>query len=387
MQKTPRWKSRLLSLAAASMVAGPAIAAEPGITKDKIVIGAFMPLQGGLAAGANQMRDGADAYFQEQNAKGGINGRKIEWRVENDSYNPQQTIAVTKKLVDRDGVFAIVSTLGTATGLAVLPFLAQRKVPLINPAGGHALLNDPKDANVFGLLPLGPANGTVIANYALDKMQAKRIAVFFQNDQFGQDPRDGVNEVLKARGMTTVAEASYVPSDIDVSAQVIKLRDANPDVVVIAAIPKQGALFLQEAAKLGWKPKFIGLNTMGDPYTGELAGSSIDGVTVAIFTAVDTMPNEKVQEANKVILKYHPNTKPGYWTYLGYAGAAVFAEGAKIAGPELTREKLIAAIETMGDFQTGVVPPLSFGPGKHGGSNKFGIAQWQNGKLVVLEGW
>ena len=387
MQKTPRWKSRLLSLAAASMVAGPAIAAEPGITKDKIVIGAFMPLQGGLAAGANQMRDGADAYFQELNAKGGINGRKIEWRVENDSYNPQQTIAVTKKLVDRDGVFAIVSTLGTATGLAVLPFLAQRKVPLINPAGGHALLNDPKDANVFGLLPLGPANGTVIANYALDKMQAKRIAVFFQNDQFGQDPRDGVNEVLKARGMTTVAEASYVPSDIDVSAQVIKLRDANPDVVVIAAIPKQGALFLQEAAKLGWKPKFIGLNTMGDPYTGELAGSSIDGVTVAIFTAVDTMPNEKVQEANKVILKYHPNTKPGYWTYLGYAGAAVFAEGAKIAGPELTREKLIAAIETMGDFQTGVVPPLSFGPGKHGGSNKFGIAQWQNGKLVVLEGW
>lgn len=387
MRLTSRWKSRLLSLIAVPLMTGSVFAAEPGVTKDKILLGAFLPLQGGLAAGANQMRDGADAYFKELNAKGGILGRKVEWRVENDSYNAQQTIAVTKKLVDRDGVFAIVSTLGTATGLAVLPFLAQRKVPLINPAGGHALLNDPKDPNVFGMLPLGPANGTVIANYALDKMQAKRIAIFYQNDQFGQDPRDGVNEVLKARGMSAVAEASYVPSDIDVSAQAIKLRDANPDVVVLAAIPKQGALFLQEAAKLGWKPKFIGLNTMGDPYTGELAGSAIDGVTVAIFTAVNTMQNDLVKQANEIIVKYHPQTKPGYWTYLGYAGAAVFAEGAKLTGQDLTREKLIAAIETLKEFQTGVVPPLTFGPGKHGGSNKFGIAQWQGGKLVVLEGW
>lgn len=380
-------KRGLLGLMAALALTAPAFAADPGITKDKILIGAFLPLQGGLAAGANQLKDGADAFFQDLNAKGGINGRKIEWLVENDSYNAQQTIAVTKKLVDRDGVFALVSTLGTATNLAVLPFLNQRKVPLINPAGGHALLNDPKDNNVFGLFPLGPANGTAIANYALDKMQAKRIAIFYQNDQFGQDPRDGVNEVLKARGLSSVAEASYVPSDIDVSSQAIKLRDANPDTVVLAAIPKHGALFLQEAAKLGWKPKFIGLNTMGDPYTGELAGSAINGVTVAIFSAVSTMPNDLVKRANETILKYHPQTKPGYWTYLGYAGAAVFAEGAKRAGTDLTREKLIASIETLNDFQTGVVPPLTFGPGKHGGANKFGIARWQDGNLVVLEGW
>src|SRR3954447_26721688 len=124
--------------------------AEPGISKDKITIGAYLPLQSGLSAGATQLRDGADAYFRFVNDSGGIHGRKIEWLVENDSYNPQQTVAVVKKLVDRDGVFAIVSTLGTATNLAVLPFLTERKVPLINPAGGHERLNAPTDPNVFG---------------------------------------------------------------------------------------------------------------------------------------------------------------------------------------------------------------------------------------------
>ena len=120
--------------------------------------------QSGLAAGATQMREGADAYFKHINETGGVNGRKIEWIVENDSYNPQQTAAVVKKLVDRDGVFAIVSTLGTVTAVAVLPFLAQRGVPVVNPAGGHMLLNKPKDKNVFGILPLSSEIGESLAD-------------------------------------------------------------------------------------------------------------------------------------------------------------------------------------------------------------------------------
>src|SRR6266568_938636 len=112
-----------LALLAITHYARAAVAAEVGISSDRILIGAYLPLQGGLAAGASQLRDGADAYFKHVNDQGGIHGRKIEWLVENDSYNPQQTMAIVKKLVDRDGVFALVSTLGTATNLAVLPYL------------------------------------------------------------------------------------------------------------------------------------------------------------------------------------------------------------------------------------------------------------------------
>jgi ABC-type branched-subunit amino acid transport system substrate-binding protein len=361
--------------------------AEPGVTRDKIKLGSYLPLQSGLAAGATQMREGTEAYFKYVNDHGGIHGRKIEWIVENDSYNPQQTVAVVKKLVDRDEVFAIVSTLGTVTNLAVLPFLKQRGVPVINPAGGHLDLNKPKDKNVFGILPLSSEIGESMADYAMTKLGAKRIAIFFQNDQFGKDQRDGAVEYLKKKNMTPVAEASYVPADVDVSAQVIALRQANPDAVLLGVIPKHGSLFMKEAQKLGWKPKVVGHNTMADPVVTDLAGDALEGIHVNLMTAVDSMDRPQVKQANEILAKYSPKTKPGYYPYLGMAGAVIFVEGAKKAGKDLTREKLIKALEDSRRIETGLVPPLEWSAKYHGGPHAFGYATWQNGKLKVLQGW
>jgi len=387
--KTSITRRQLLAAATLSplLMTRPAWAAAPGVTSDKIVIGSFLPLQSGLAAGAAQLRDGADAWFRHVNDQGGINGRKIEWRVENDSYNPQQTVAVLRKLVDREGVFAIVSTLGTATNLAALPFLAQRKVPLINPAGGHARLNAPTDPNVFGVLPVGQTIGKAMVDYAANTMNAKRIAILFQNDPFGKDPRDGAAEEIARLGLELVAEASYVPSDVDLSAQAVALRDAKPDVVLMMCITKQGALFLREAQRLAWAPGFLAQNTMGDPITAELAGDALNDTRIILFTAIETMDTPAVVEANAIVNKYHPETKAGYWTYLGIAGAKIFAEAAKRAGKDLTRESLTEALYSLGHYAPGVVPPLDWSKESHGGPTTFGFAQWQNGKLVTLKGW
>jgi branched-chain amino acid transport system substrate-binding protein len=374
----------VLTLALGGMVTAHA---EPGVTKDKIILGSYLPLQSGLAAGATQMKEGTEAYFKYINDQGGIYGRKIEWIVENDSYNPQQTVAVVKKLVDRDDVFAIVSTLGTVTNLAALPFLNQRGVPIINPAGGHLNLNKPKDKNVFGILPLSSEIGESMANYAVTKLGAKRVAIFYQNDQFGKDQRDGAVEYLKKKGMKPVAEATYVPSDVDVSAQVIALRQANPDAVILGVIPKHGSLFMVEAQKLGWKPKVVAHNTMADPVVIDLAGSALEGIYVNLMTAVDTMDRPGVKKANEILAKYSPKTKPGYYPYLGMAGAIIFVEGAKRAGQDLTREKLIKALESLNHFEPGVVPPIEWSAKYHGGPLAFGYATWKNGKLEVLEGW
>jgi ABC-type branched-subunit amino acid transport system substrate-binding protein len=362
--------------------------AEPGITKDKILLGSFLPLQSGLAAGATQMKEGCDAYFRSVNEAGGVNGRKIEWIVENDSYNPQQTAAVVKKLVDRDEVFAMVSTLGTVTALAVLPFLAQRGVPIVNPAGGHKLLNKPTDKNVFGILPLSSEIGESMAEFAVDKLGAKRVAIFFQNDQFGKDQRDGAVEALKKLKLTPVAESSYVPSDVDVSAQAVALKQANPDVVILAVIPKHGALFAKEAQRLGWKPKMVGHNTMADPVVLDLVGPEpLEGIYVNLMTAVASMDKPAVKKANELLAKYYPNTKPGYYPYLGMAGGIIIVEAMKRAGSDLTRAKLITALEGLGHFETGVLPPIDWSASYHGGPRTFGYAQWKDGKLVVIQGW
>jgi branched-chain amino acid transport system substrate-binding protein len=378
----------LIAGAAAGLLPATAGAADPGVTNDKLILGSFLPLQSGLAAGATQMKEGTDAYFRYINDQGGVHGRKIEWIVENDSYNPQQTAAVVKKLVDRDGVFALVSTLGTVTNLAVLPFLAQRGVPIINPAGGHLLLNKPKDKNVFGILPLSSEIGESMTQFALTRLNAKSVAIFFQNDQFGKDQRDGAAEYLKSRGLQPAAEASYVPSDVDVSAQAAALRQANPDAVVLGVIPKHGALFMKEMQRLGWKANVVGHNTMADPVVLDLAGADVlEGVNVNLMTAVDTMDKPAVQKANEILAKYYPNTKPGYYPYLGMAGAVIVVEAANRAGKELTRTGLIGALESLGRFETGLVPPLDWSATYHGGPHTFGYAVWKGGKLSVTQGW
>jgi len=377
----------VLTFGAAALAFALGAQAEPGISKDTIKLGSYLPLQSGLAAGATQMKEGTEAYFKWVNDNGGVNGRKIDWIVENDSYNPQQTVAVVKKLVDRDDVFAVVSTLGTVTNLAVLPFLHQRGVPVINPAGGHVNLNKPKDKNVFGILPLSSEIGESMADYALARLGAKKIAIFFQNDQFGKDQRDGAVEYLKKKNLAPAAEASYVPADVDISAQVIALRQAQPDAVLLAVIPKHGSLFMKEAQKLGWKPKIVGHNTMADPVVTDLAGDALEGIYVNLMTAVDSMDTPQVKQANEILSKYSPKTKPGYYPYLGMAGAKIFVEGAKKAGQDLTRAKLIKALEDMKHIETGLVPPLDWSATYHGGPLKFGYATWQNGKLKVLQGW
>ena len=373
---------------AVALLPARAWAADPGVTSDKLILGSFLPLQSGLAAGASQMKEGTDAYFKYINDQGGVHGRKIEWIVDNDSYNPQQTAAVVKKLVDRDGVFALVSTLGTVTNLAVLPFLAQRGVPIINPAGGHLLLNKPKDKNVFGILPLSSEIGESMTQFALTKLKVKQVAIFFQNDQFGKDQRDGAVEYLKSRGLQPVGEASYVPSDVDVSAQAVALRQGNPDAVILGVIPKHGALFMKEMQRLGWKSNVIGHNTMADPVVLDLAGADVlEGVNVNLMTAVDTMDKPAVKKANEILAKYYPNTKPGYYPYLGMAGAMIVVEAANRAGTDLTRAGLISALESLGRFETGLVPPLDWSTTYHGGPHTFGYAVWKGGKLAVIEGW
>ena len=270
----------------------------------------------------------------------------------------------------------------------MLPFLAQRGVPIINPAGGHTLLNKPTDKNVFGILPLSSEIGESMADFAVNKLGAKKVGIFFQNDQFGKDQRDGAVEALKKHNLQPAGEASYVPSDVDISAQVVALKQADPEVVILGIIPKHAALFVKEAQRLGWKPKIVGHNTVADPVVLDLAGAeALEGVYVNLMTAVDSMETPAVKKANEILAKYYPKTKPGYYPYLGMAGGIIIVEAMKRAGSDLTRAKLISALESFGRFEPGVSPPIEWNATYHGGPKVFGYAQWKNGKLSVLQGW
>ncbi len=371
----------------ATGLASGLVHAEPGVTNTEIRIGSILPLQSGLSAGATQYRDGLDAYFQWVNANGGINGRKIVWSAENDSYNPQQAVAVAKKLVDRDDVFAIVGTLGTTNTVAMLPFLKQRGVPLLGPLATHPSVNEPQDKNVFPMSPAAPLHGTAMAEFALHTLKVKRVAVFYQDDQFGKEIRDAVKKYVADNGMTITAEASYVPSDVDINAQVLALSASKPEAVLMVVIPKQGALFLQSAQRNSFKVPFVTLQLMADPVAAELAGDAINGLYTNIYVAHESMETPAVKEAKEILAKYAPKTPPGYWTFAGMSGAKMFHMAATKVGKDLTRERLIKQLNSTGKLVTGLVPPVNYTEAKRTGPETFGFAQWEGGKIKMIKTW
>lgn len=379
------FRAVLAATLAGACIASPSRAQAPGVTEDEVLVGAFLPLQSGLAAGAVQVRDGTNAYIQHVNENGGVNGRQIEWLVENDSYNPQQSVAAARSLVERDGIFAFMSTLGTVTNLAVLPYIQQRHVPLIGPIVGSPRLLEPEAKEVFGVLPTGVERGRAIGKYVIEDLDAERIAILYQNDDFGKDPYDGLVEVLEEAGRELVAEASYEPSDIDMSSQIARLRGAEPDVVVLAGIPKPVALFLNTAEKQGWNPTWVGPSLLADPLFAELAGTAVEGMHIVFDVALPNMP--EAQEANEILTQYAPDTRPGYFAYNGMIGAMLLVEALKQIEGEPTRDALMEAMESIKDFESGIFPPITYSEEDHAGVDKFGIAVWRGGELEVTRSW
>jgi len=185
------------------------------------------------------------------------------WIVENDSYIRSRPPRWLKEAWStRDDVFALVSTLGTVTAVAVLPFLAQRGVPIVNPAGGHMLLNKRPIRRVRHLadeLEIGESDGGLRRT----ELGAKRIAIFFQNDQFGKDQRDGAVAALRSsHGAGRGGELRAERCRRQRAGGGIKQPS---EVIILGVIPKHGALFVKEAQRLGWKPKMVGHNTVADP--------------------------------------------------------------------------------------------------------------------------
>ncbi|WP_159460231.1 ABC transporter substrate-binding protein [Tistlia consotensis] len=370
--------------------ASPALAGDPGVSKDRIEVGSFLPLQSGLSAGATQYRDGIDAYLKWINKNGGVDGRKIEITFENDSYNPQQAVAAAKKLVDRDGVFAIVGTLGTTNTVAAIPFLAQRGVPLLGPLGSHPSINTPTERVVFPISPLGTSHGRSLAAYAHEQMGAGTFAVFYQDDQYGKEMMQGVEAYAKETGLKIVGRASYVPSDVDVSAQALALRDSHPDAVIMAVIPKHGALFMLEAQKLGWRSIFLAPQLMADAVSMKLGGSALNGMIINLYAALETMDTDAVREAVAAMKEFAPQTAPGYWSFMGMAGARLFVAALRKIDGEPTRAKLMDALESLGTYDCGVIPPVTYAPGHHAGPTTFGYAKIVDGaagKVELLKHW
>jgi len=372
--------------------------AETGVTQDTIKVGVISDLTGPAAIGGIGMADGITSFFNELNEKGGIHGRKVQAIVEDCAYSPAKAVTAAKKLMTNDQIFAFVSSWGTAPTTALFPIAEKEKIPVAPACSLSTSMYDPLKRYVFAVGTNYVDQSILIVEYILNDLKAKnpKIALFCQDDDWGQDHKNGLEIARKKYNLPPIAVESYKYDAVDFSSQVINLMREKPDFVILASAIKSGAMFLKEAYKLQWKPTFIGSNTLGLLATLQLAGEYGQGLLVLNIFA---MPDEDIPGMKRLVAaseKYFgakwkpaPEKIHPYYVY-GWLNAMVFAEGAKRAGKDLTREGLVKAMESIQNFDPeGVMGPISFSATSHGTP---GFARMTKGdvgkkKFIPLTGW
>jgi branched-chain amino acid transport system substrate-binding protein len=354
-----------VSVGLATLGVQPALADNsPGISDDKVLICAYQPMTGSESS-YFRMGKGADAWFKHVNEMGGINGRMIDFKMVDDHYEPARTKTIVKQFIERDDCFAIVSPLGSAPTSAVIDYIVEQKVPLVGAGTGAAKNLEYPSPYVFPLYPSYKVEGQALVRFAKEVFGAKNIAILYQNDPSGKTHLQGIGSVLDQYGVKVVAEEGYEPKEIDVSAQVIKMKDANPDAVICSCAPEPAAKFYTERKRLGWNVPVANVFFGKSPKVPELAGNdAVEGVYFTTIFRDFESPAPQIQQAKQILLKYYSEESPDAIHLWGFAGAQVFTEALKRMGKDnITRENLITALESIKDWQESVVPSVTIGHG------------------------
>ena len=337
---------------------------DPGITDDSILLGAYQPMTGNEST-YFRMGKGADIWYKYINEQGGINGRKIIFKMVDDTYNPSRTKVVVKELIERDKVFAIVNPLGSAPTAAVIDYIVENKVPLVGAGTGAAKNVEYASKYVFPLYPSYFIEGQQLVRFAKEQLGGKKIALLYQNDPSGKTHLDGIKSVLGNYGVSLAVSEPYEKGELDVSSQVIKMKNAAPDVVLCSCAPEHAAKFFTEKQKLGWKVPVEVVFFGQSPKVLELAGK--EAVEGAYFTSIfrkPDSPDPQMQQFVKLLKKYYPNEEPDAIHMWGYAGAQVVTEAFKRMGRDnITRDRFVDALESIKGWKGSLIPEVNINKG------------------------
>ncbi|GAA2658143.1 ABC transporter substrate-binding protein [Paractinoplanes durhamensis] len=357
----------------------------PGVTDTEITVGTHMPLTGPAAAGYSKIAPATKAYFDFVNANGGVNGRKITYKIMDDGYNPSNTQQVVRQMVLQDKVFAILNGLGTPTHTGVLDFLKTNRVPDLFVASGSRSWNQPdKYPGTFGFNPDYTVEGKILGTYVKETYPGKKVCFLGQDDDFGRDSLEGIEKIL---GSVT-AKQSYVTSNPNVGPQIGALKAAACDVVMLATVPGFTALSIGTAAKIGFKPQFVVSNVGSDPTTltktlGPAAGL-LEGVVAANYLPLaNDDANPWIQLYKKVNSDYNGNAEFDNNIVYGMSVGYLFVQSLQAAGKDLTRDSLIAAVEKGGFTGPGLVP-VRFSAKDHSGYAGEQLTKLTGGKAAYF---
>ena len=384
----------VLAVAALTATTVPAQAAEVGVTSSTITLGMTLPMTGTASPGYNKIPGAMKAYFDYLNANGGVNGRSINLKVEDDQYLPAQAVAKTNKLLLQDKVMAMIAPLGTANNKAVAASVnpARRGVPMLFVNTGFSGFADTKKyPTTYAILPSYVMEAKIMAEYIKDNFAGKTIGLVYQDDDFGTDALKGFTQA----GITFAAKVPYASgsqSAATAAGWVTKLSAAKCDVVILFGVSSATAAGLGTAAALKYAPQWILGSVGGDATTikaaGVPAGVLYNAVGASFAPATTDATDEYVKLFSDIYAKALPGSVFDNNVLIGMNTAFVAAQALKAAGTNPTRASLLAAIDSKGStFASGALLPLNYSKTSHVGYNGYWFGKYSpTGDLKPVDG-
>jgi ABC-type branched-subunit amino acid transport system substrate-binding protein len=367
-----------------------------GVSEDRVLFGMTGPFTGVAAELGRRLASGIRTYFAHVNAQGGIAGRKLELIALDDRYEPDKALANVRRLDEEKGVFGYVGNVGAPTAEVTLPYALQRKLLFFGAFTGSSLLRKrPPDRYVFNYRPSLEEETAAVVTYLLrDKeLRPEEIAVFSQNDSYGDSGFRGVERTLRDRGRRTeqIVHARYPRNTLQVEEAVKKiLADKAVKAVVMVPTYRPAAQFIKRVrderpATIFTSTAFVGSAALAEELN-ELGPKYADGVIVTQMTPPLDSHATLVLNYGKHLREHAPSESPNAVSLEGYLAAAVLAEGLGRAGDELTTETLVEALESIHDLDLGLGVPIHFSPSDHQAIHKvWAVTFDRDGKMRPLD--
>ncbi|MGC5029313.1 ABC transporter substrate-binding protein [Micromonospora sp. DT229] len=354
----------------------------PGVTDSEIRVGTTMPLSGSGAAGGLGTKEGQEAYYAKLNAEGGVHGRKIKPIILDDAYDPSTAQKQMRQLVEKEEILVVSGGEGTPNFLGAVPYLDRKKVPAIAPYAPSDELGGDKNQHVFMATVDYIQEFEILTDYVLDQETPKKMALVGVAGNVGDNAKLGMEKALEGKGI----ELLYVPetpgtTDFTPIATQLKQFDAEYVFLILTNADTGG--LLQAMSRIGYTPKTGAWAGMSDDsYIKEFGALSQD-MLVALETSSLESDNPLVK---KFVADFTAQTgkAPSKFNQLGWVQAQLTAEALKRA-EGLNRGCVVEALETFENFETGILPPVTWGKGDRAGVDAVGIGQIKGDKLVVLE--
>ncbi|GHC76109.1 hypothetical protein GCM10007320_15030 [Pseudorhodoferax aquiterrae] len=378
--------ARIPLLLAAALALPAAWAQQQGVGKTEILIGTIQDMSGPLAGYGKQARNGMLLRVEELNEQGSVHGRKLKLIAEDDGYDPKKAVLAAQKLVNQDKVFIVAGHLGTAQNMAAMPVQFDKNIVNFFPITAAREMYEPLHKLKYSFAATYYDQIRLTLPALAKEKNAKKICTIYQDDDFGLEVQRGAEAALKAMNMELGEKTSFKRGATDFSSQVARLKAANCDLVVLGTIIRETIGTIGEARKTGFSPTFFASSAAYSDLIHKLGGKAVDGL-YATMTVLHPYLDEASQPvrfwANKYKTRF--NEDPTVFSVYGYIIIDQFIQAAQKAGPNLTTDSFVAAMDTMSfapDMFGGA--PSSYSATKRLGNSISRLSQIQDGRWKVV---